>query len=674
MISTWLSLGRGLIAGALLCAAVQGSAHADVLLDEVAVIGLPAAPAPSEFSFSTTTAQALTVTLTDFQAPAVFGSLQIAVTQGDALVGSASVDGTTSATVATVNLPAAIANYTLHVIGTPDATQGIGSFGVCVALQATPQACIAGDSFSGNIQVSTPPSSNNTSTVNTNFTSTVAGSYTITLSDDAFPAPLSSLSTAVFDGGTLVGGPFQAGAPTQLTLAAGTSYQLLIAAAVGTAAPAGLYGIQITDPTGAVVFARTVPVGELASSTLVTNPSAQTLSLSITDLGYPAALSGIGAAVTSGAALLAPPLTSSGSENLTAPKGSLELWQYTVAGAQPGSYTLSLASSPTTSLYSATEVVNSGDTVSATSFAFVANLPAAGTYNLIVTDYQFPASLGSLTYTVAQNGTVIAVNGSGDFTVSAAGTVIVVVDATPAQGTIGIFGVTVSSTGAAPTVLLDTTQAVGGVFNSRTVSLGSSGNYDVTLTDLVFPTKFTDLAVIVTQNGQSFGKIYAEGGTGTFPVSATPGQYVLTYVATPGAQNYGLFALSMSTAPPTVTLTVNPTTVPAGQSVQVSWSSAGATSCSAGGTAAFSGSEPLSSTDITVAIPATATLTLSCEGPGGTTAATPVTVTATTAVSSSGGGGGALDLDWLVVLALLAGARAGHVLRRRSARAQFSIA
>lgn len=662
MISICCSFARLLPAAALMGLCALGSARADVvLLDEVAAIGLPTAPAPSEYSFTTTTAQDLTVTLTDLQVPSAFTSMQLAVTLGDTLVGTVSVDGTTNLTSATVNLPAAIGNYILHVIGTPNTTQGIGSFGVCVAPQATPAACIAGDSFSGNIQVPTPPSSNNTSTVNTNFTSTVAGNYTITLTDDAFPAALSSLSTTVFNMGSLVGGPFPAGTPQQVTLAASTSYQLLIAAFASSAVPAGLYSIQITDPTSAVIYARTLPVGELASSTVVPNLSAQTLSLTVTDLGYPSALAGIGAAVTMGATVLALPLTASGTENISAPKGNLELWQYAAAGTGPGSYSLSLTN-PAAALYSATEVVSSGSAASATSFAFVATLPAAGTYVLAVTDFQFPAQLGSLSYTVAQNGTVIPVDSSGNFTASAAGTAIVVVDATPTQNSIGIFGVTLRTTGATPTTLLDQTQAVGGAFDSRTITLGESGDFNVTLTDLGFPADFADLAVIVTQNGQTFGKIY---GGGTFTIGATPGQYVVTFVATPGAQNYGLYSLNMSSAPPSVTLTASPTSVPAGQSVQVSWSSADATSCTASGTSAFSGNEPLSSTGIAVAIPATATLTLTCIGPGGSTTSIPVTVTATAALSKSGGG--ALDLGWILMLAILAGGKTAYSQHRGTA-------
>src|SRR5271166_196813 len=55
-----------------------GSARGQVLLDETNLVGLPTVAAPSEYSFTASTAQALTLTLTDFQTPAAFSSLQVA--------------------------------------------------------------------------------------------------------------------------------------------------------------------------------------------------------------------------------------------------------------------------------------------------------------------------------------------------------------------------------------------------------------------------------------------------------------------------------------------------------------------------------------------------------------------------------------------------------------------
>src|ERR1700722_936229 len=250
-------------------------ARADVLLDETNLIGLPAVAPPSRDSFPATTAEGLTVTLTDIQVPAPFVSLQVAVTLGDTLVGSASIDPTSH--TATLPVPAAAGNYVIRVVGAPDVTQGIGSFGACVTRNAdpTPRPCVAAYSFSGNIQTPATPSTTPSSALNTNFVSTAAGSYTVTITDDAFPAALQSISGGIASGTTPVSS--LAAGTTQVTLAAGTTYTLIIGALADAAAQAGLYGIRIADPSGAVIFDRTLPVGTMPASTIVNNTTSQSV-------------------------------------------------------------------------------------------------------------------------------------------------------------------------------------------------------------------------------------------------------------------------------------------------------------------------------------------------------------------------------------------------------------
>lgn len=629
-------------------------ARADVLLDETNLVGLPSVAQPSEYAFTAANAQALTVTLTDFATPAAFVSLQVAVTLDDAVVGTpASVDPTTH--TATVSVPAAAGNYVLHVIGTPNSTQGFGSFGVCVAPTASPTSCIAADSYSGNIQIPATASTTGTSTLNTNFTSTVAGNYTVTMTDDAFPAALQSGSSAgILLGATPVQVNIPPGTPTQVPLAAGTSYELLVVAIANATVQAGLYGIKITDPTGATVFNRTIPVGTMPASTIVDNTSAQGLNLTLTDFAYPSALASVGVAITEGSTSLAQ-LTAPGSlSNFVAPAGSIEIWQYAVAGAQPGVYSVALSSS-SASLFSLTKVVNPA-AITTQSYAFAVDLPSAGTYNLVTNDFQFPSSLQSISATVAQNGTVLPLT-SGNFT-AAAGYVVVVVNAVPPQSGNGIFGVTVQTSGSSPTILLDQTQAVGGVFSTNTINLGTSGGYDVTLTDLGFPTTFQNLALVLSRGSQVLGKIY---GGGTFSVAGTPGQYVLTFVATPNStgaastQNYGLYSIRMASSPPSVVFTAGASSVTADQTVTLTWSSTNATSCTAAGSSAWTGPEATSGT-LAVIVSETATLTLTCTGLGGS-AAQSVTVTATAAATKSGGGGGELDAWMLAALGIWAGLR-----------------
>jgi plastocyanin len=632
------------------------SARADVLIDEAELISAPGVAPGSEYSFTLTEAQALTVTLVDNQAPAAFQSLQIAVTLGDTLVGSASVDAATHQ--ATVAIPGAVGTYILHVIGTPT-NLGFGSFGsfdVCTAPQSSPTACIAADSYSDNIQAPSTISTSGQSTLSTTFTTKVAGTYTVTFTDDAFPAALASAVAGIAQGSIPIAGPISpGGAPTAVTLAANTSYSLLVGANADATLLAGLYSIQVKAPDGTTVFARTLPVGELASSTVVSNPAAQSLTLTLADLSYPSALAGIGAAVTAGADLLGA-LTRSGTAAIAAPAGNLEVWQYAIAGASPGTYRIGLGNA-TTSLLANSQVVSPANTPATASYAFTVEIPAAGTYNLAVTDFQFPATLQTLTPTVAQNGTVIPADSGGNFT-AAQGTVLVVVAASAAPGTLGLFSVEVTGTGTnAATRYLDQTQSVGGVFSSREITLGTSDTFAVALTDLGFPGAFTDLAVAVSQNGKLVGRVF---GSSNFTLNATPGNYVFSFVVTPGALNYGLFGISAVSTAPTVSFSSNATSVTAGQSVELSWTSANATSCTAGGASEWSGNVPISSTGTAVAIAKTSTLTLSCTGPGGAVTQS-LSITATTpATKSSSSGGGALDPACLFALAIVLG---GGVLR-----------
>ncbi len=646
----------------LVCALTPPGARADVLVDQTKLVATAAVAAPAEYAFTVATAAALTVTLTDFKAPAAFSSLQIAVTLGDALVGTASVDYAQGAATATVAVPAAAGNYTLRVIGAPDATQGFGTFGVCVSSAAdSTNTCIAADSFSGTLDAPAAPTSTGVSTLTTTFTPTVTGTYTVTLVDDAFPAALQTLGGGITQGSTPVA-QVTAGVPATVALVANTPYELLIGATADAATNAGLYSVRIVDPNGAVYFDHAVAVGALDAATAVANPSAQNLSLTLADQGYPASLTGLGAAVTSGSARLAV-LTAAGSvASFAAPAGSLQVWTYAAAGTQPGIYALVLAStgSAPTSLLSTTRVVNPTGGASAASYAFVVpNLVSGSTYNLAVTDLKFPSALQSLGGTVAQGGVALPVGASGDFTPGASGSAVIVVNAQASGSGSGIFDVAVTDrSGATPQTLLDQTQAVGGSFTTQDLSIGTAGAYDVVLADLAFPAAFANLDVALSQGGQMLGSIY---GAGTFPVSLAPGQYRVTIIATPAASGFGLYSLHVASSAPAVTFTAGVTSVTTGQPVQLTWSSQNATACSAAGVSGWSGNVALSgSTGVTIT--ANSTLTLTCTGPGGSTTQS-LNIAATPAAAGGGSGGGGA-LGWGSI-GMLIGLTTLRVARRR---------
>jgi hypothetical protein len=557
-----------------------------------------------------------------------------------------------------VAVPAAAGTYGLRVVGTPDATQEIGTFGVCVAPASNNTACIAADSFSASIVTPAAASATASSALTANFTSTVAGTYTVTITDDQFPVALQMVGGGISLGSSPVNtNPFTLGTNT-VTLQASSVYTLILAAVADSTTSAGLYGVHITDPTGAAVFDRTAPVGTLKAPTVVSNPAAQALSLTLTDFMYPAQLAGLGAAVTVGSVDLGQ-LTAAGTlATVEAPSGALNLWQYAVAGAEQGVYSVTLGTSAN-ALYSSAQAVNLPSAASPTSYAFVVTLPTAGNYQLTATDFAFPSALQSLTATIAQDGTVLAENSKGVFA-AAAGLAIVLVDATPPQNGNGVFDISVQTTDTPASVLLDQTQAVGGTFTTQTVTATTAGGYVATLADLGFPATFANLAVILSQGSQVLGKIY---GTGTFPATlsaATP--YVLTFVATPGTTNYGLYSINISSAPPpVVSFSASASSVTTDQPVQLTWSSTDATACTASGATAWSGTEALSGTT-PVVVSANLTLTLTCTGPGGST--TQTVKVAATPVASSGHGGGSLDMASIAALTALLGMR----LRRRQSR------
>lgn len=664
------ALGATLLAtlGAVILGAT--TVRADVLYDQTNLIGTATLAAPVQYSFTESTSQALTLTLRDEVTPAAFGGLQVAVTLGDSLVGSGTVDAATH--VATVNIPAAVGTYTVHIVGTPNPTQGIGLFGVCVAAATSASSCIANYSYSGNIFAPSPASNTPSSALDATFTSSAAaGTYTVTITDDAFPVALQALQAGITQGSTVVTTTPLGLGTAQVTLQANTAYILTGGALADAIIKAGLYGVQIQDPTGAKVFDRTFPVGNLSSSTAVNDPAAQALNLTVTDEKYPAALAGLGAAVTNGGSTLLAKLTTSGTvSNFTAPAGSLQLWQYAVAGAQPGVYSLKLAptAADAAALLSATQVVNPSGT-GTTSYAFVVTLPQAASYTLSANDFQFPDALQSISATVAQNGTVLAQSAGGGFT-AAQGPVVILVDAAPPASGSGMFGVTVETSGASPQTVAggEFVQGVGGVFNSQSIILGISGNFDVTLADLGFPQDFANLAAVVSSDGKVLGKIY---GGGTFPFAAVPGTYLLTFVATPstntGTQGvipgYGLYLLNVASAPPSITLTSSASSVTAGSTVTLTWSSQNTTSCTASGGSGWTGN-PATSGSLAVVIAATETLTLTCTGAGGS-ASQSITVTATTATAaaSSSGGGGAIGTEWLLALLVVWGFSARSRMR-----------
>jgi hypothetical protein len=631
-----------------------------------------AAP-PVQQSFTISSPQNLVVTLTDLKLPAALQAAGVVVTQSGLVVGSAQLAA--PATTATISLPSASGNYTMYVFGVPSATLNFGTFTACVAPSNNPSNCIQDASLSGNITVQTSPQNSTVSTIDLTLNVTTQGAYTFNFADLQFPVALATQpSLALFQGATTVQTGITSGAV--ITLNPGT-YTLLGIAQADPTAMAGLYGLTITDPTGATFMSAAEPVGQLPPATQFSNPAQQSVTLTVTDYAFPAALASASAILTQGGTVVGTANSAGGPVSVNAPFGSLQVWSYGSPGASVGTFSVDV-SAGTTDLFTTAQGVGPSGTTYA--YAYVVPITTAGSYEAIAGDLQFPSQLGGLGFAVAQNGKILQQSATATtlkFT-AVAGNLVLLADAqAPTSGgttTYGLFDINVqSATGTPAGLVFDKTQdvnsATGSLFQSQAVVLSSNASYDATLTDLKFPQAFASLGLVVSQGANVLGKIF---GGGTFSFNGSPGTYQLTFVATPGtptatatdpnpiALPFGLYAASVDYSAPTVTLTSNVSSAATGTTIDLTWTSTNASSCTATG-GNFTGSQQTSGTNVPIVLSATTTYTLTCTGTGGT-ASQSVTVTATTPPSSGHGGGGSIDWAWLAVGCALLTAR---VRRRR---------
>ena len=634
----------GLIA---IAATWVGCAHADVLLDEAHTV---TAGAPvDEQSFLASQAGAVEIDVTDLAFPAALTSIRAAVTQGAAIVGTpltASGKITFNATAGTT--------YVVRIIGRPDPASYAGSVAVNVVRTADGASL---KQYVANLQLpGTPPG---LSVVTEDITIPEAGTYTFALADHGFPVafPSGSLYAAVTYGSQPLGQVFP-GQPLVLSnLAASVSgapaqYAVTIVAQADATAGRGLYGLRVTGgPSENVVFDRSLAVGPIDAPENIINPAAGNLTLQVTDFAFPAPLTQVTAILTAGGADIGAPQAGTGTSTISAPAGSLQLWRIAQASASGGSYLIAVNAPSGANLYTDARGVSAAVAGGITAYTFPFTLASAGSYTAQVTDFQFPSSLQSLQFAVAQNGTLLqSVSAAGQVSFSgAAGSAAILVIAQPPTGGSGLFGVDVLPNGAGATPLLDVTQAVGSIFDTRSILVANNGRYDLTVADVGWPAKFQNLELALTRGGVRIGTIL---GGGTFSFDATPGTYIATFIANPdGKEQAGLYSILIASSTPAVTLSADQTTIPSGQGVRLTWTSTGATGCTASG--AWSGPQATSGNSVAVGpLTANSTFTLTCDGPGGTSAPASVTVTVTPPPGSHGGGG-ALDVGVLAALGSL---------------------
>ena len=574
---------------AALCCAMIGLAHAQAVapltvpFQETQLVGASTAAMPIQQSFTITTAQDLVVTLTDLQIPAELVSAGVVVTQAGAIAGSGQLAA--PATNASVSLPAASGVYTLYVFGVPNANYSVGSFSLCVAPKASPSNCLQGatpaesPSFAGLLTAPDSAKDPTVSTLSSTLSVTTAGSYTFNFSDLSFPVALNTPpNLALFQGSTPIIPPGQTSpgitAGAALTLSPGT-YTLLSIAQADQTVKQGLYGIVIVGAAGtAPLLSIAVPVGSLAAATAVSNPTAQTVTLTVADYGFPGTLASAAALLTSGGTAVGSATAAGGAQSFAAPASSatlpLSLWTYGSPGSTAGTFSADVSAGTTDLATAAHGVGPSGSTYTD---AYVEGVATAGAFEATATDLQFPSQLASLSFAVAQNGLIVQQSttaASLNFN-AAVGNIVLLTSAQAPTNTTspnGLIDINVQSpSGAAslvcppavsaaasastattaaapsaPAAVCDQVQNVSStpaLFNSQSLTVAADGTYDVSLTDLKYPTAFDSLALVVSRGSQVLGKVF---GAGQFSFTGTPGTYQLTFVASPSAdQQFGLY-------------------------------------------------------------------------------------------------------------------------------------
>jgi hypothetical protein len=442
-----------------------------------------------------------------------------------------------------------------------------------------------------------------------------------------------------------------------MTLAAGTTYDLVTLANADATALAGLYSLKIVGGSMGVSepYAATIPVGNVPLAISAQVPATESIAVQLQDLIYPAALVSLSAVVVQGAEVLHQ-FNALGTASFMAVAGPLQVFALAAPDAArgEGAYAVYAHDAANTLADVAVPVTDT----SHVGYAYATLLAAAGNYQLVVTDYQLPSPLVALDALAEQRGQLLGTGVTPVATLAAqSGTVnMVAFAAAPVAAANGLFGIDLVNPVTSTTVF-QTTQGVGASFQTVDV-VASAGRYVAQLTDLGFPADFSQVWLVGTGNRQVLTQIVIGAGSSTgrvvFDVPSA-GTYVINILAQVGpSQQYGLYGFNLVAAPPapTVTLTSSASAVDTGGKVTLTWSSTDATSCTASD--GWSGTLAASGTQDSAALTATTTFTLACTGDGGTGSASAQVRVTQPPASGGSGGGGELDSVTVLVLALAA--------------------
>jgi Bacterial Ig-like domain (group 1)/OmpA-like transmembrane domain len=198
--------------------------------------------------------------------------------------------------------------------------------------------------------------------------------------------------------------------------------------------------------------------------------------------------------------------------------------------------------------------------------------------------------------------------------------------------------------------LSDSTLSPSAALAGQSVTFSVGGSTCIATTD---STGVASCALTPSQTGTA---TLSASFAGTAQYTAATATLGLDTSAPPGAPTTGA---------PTVSLSVSPTTVAAGATATLTWSSTNASSCAAAG--AWSGAEPISGTlGVTPSAVGTYTYTLTCTGDAGSaTASAVLSANLVTVTVTAKSGGGSFSWSLSLLLALLVALRLTSSARER---------
>lgn len=493
-------------------------------------LALPVATPTNQFvldqTFTVQTSGSYQVTLADLGLPQALSQLTLLLSQqGQTALLTLTQAGSQQVTLNT--------GVTYHVLAAGLAAGNAGLFSVTVAPAGGGSPVLAQTCPIGSVaQIGTA--------------SLGAGSFTLKLADLQFPAPLTQVAVAVAQNGAVLTSLNATGNGAPFTVASAGSYQVFATATPGSSSAAtsgtGSYAVQIL-PAGGGAAAFSVAQAVSTSGAALTGytfnttlTSAGTYNAQLADFQFPTPLSNVSFAVVQGTSLLGTPLTTSGTQSVTAAAGPLSM--------------LAFAKSTTGGLFGVDLVPGAGGDPVFQATQGVGGLfsvqkvtvPGAARYQVAVTDLGFPATFAQLAVLVTRGtSTVVSIIGAQSFNIDAtSGDYYVSLLAQPG-GTdkAGTYNMTVGPAPAAPTVTLQssaTTVTAGGTVTltwsaqNATSCAGSGGGWNATS---LSPSGGSQTSPAISANTTFTVTCNGSGGTGSSSVTVSLG------TATSGGGGHG---------------------------------------------------------------------------------------------------------------------------------------